>query len=125
MQEVLIMARFKSRCAVCGRNIEDVVRQTHGDEEYHFCCEKCRMEFLKHPDEYEAVWFNFRKEGFDTGAIKCAVCGDLVSEEVAVKQEYHDAAAQDQYWFCSEKHRIDFINDPRSYKEFSGKHMSQ
>jgi predicted restriction endonuclease len=31
----LIMARFKSRCAVCGRNIEDVVRQTHGGEDYH------------------------------------------------------------------------------------------
>lgn len=119
------MARFKSRCAVCGRNIENVVRQSHGDEEYHFCCEECRMEFLKDPVKYEAAWVNFRKYGFDTDAIKCAVCGDPVSEEVAVKQEYHDASSQDKYWFCSEKHRIDFINDPKKYEEFSGKHLSQ
>lgn len=118
------MARYKSRCAVCGSNIERVVRQTHGDEEYHFCCEACRMEFLKHPDDYEAVWINFRKEGFDTNAIKCAVCGELVSEEAAVKQEYRAADSQHKYWFCCEKHRMAFLADPTAYMEFSGKHMS-
>ncbi len=119
------MSRFKSRCAVCGSNIEKVVRQSRGDEEYHFCCEECRMEFLKHPDDYEAVWTNFRKEGFDMNAIKCAVCGVHVSEDVAFKQEYRVTDSQNKYWFCSEKHRMAFLTDPMIYKEFSEKNMSQ
>ncbi len=40
------MSVHKSRCAVCGGNIEDVVRHTHGSEEYHFCSQECRMDFV-------------------------------------------------------------------------------
>jgi len=119
------MSRHKSRCAVCERNIEEVVRHSHGDEEYHFCCEGCGLEFLNDPDKYEDVWINFRKEGVDTGAIMCAVCGTHVSQEVATRQEHQEEISREKYFFCSEKHRIDFINDPDSFKGLSGKHMSQ
>ena len=118
------MSKQKSRCAVCGCNIENVVRQSRGDEEYHFCSEECRMEFLKDPDKFEPMWIHFRKEGIDTGAIKCAVCGQKVSEEVAVRQEYHEEESHEKYYFCSEKHRMEFITDPSTYKGMSGKHIS-
>lgn len=118
------MSVHKSRCAVCGNNIEDVVRQTHGSEEYHFCCDNCRMEFLNNPGDYEKVWEYFRKDGFDVDAIKCAVCGHKVSEEVAVKQEYNEEDSNEKYFFCTEKHRMEFISDPTTYKGLSGKHLS-
>ena len=120
------MARYKARCAVCGRNIEKAVRQSHGDEEYHFCSEICRVEFLKDPEKYERVWRIFRKHGFERNAIKCAVCGELVSEEVATRQEYHEESySNEKYYFCCENHRLEFIADPETYKGMPGKHLSQ
>lgn len=118
------MAIHKSRCAVCGQNIDNVVRHTHGDEEYHFCGQECRMEFINSPGKYEKVWKYFRKDGFDVNAIICTVCGNKVSEEVAVEQEYWDEGSQRNYFFCSEKHRMDFITDPKAYENMSGKHVS-
>ncbi len=118
------MSIHKSRCAVCGGNIEDVVRHTHGSEEYHFCKPECRLEFVNHPSDYEKVWKYFRKDGFDVNAIKCAVCGNKVSEEVAVKQEHTTEDSTKKYFFCTEKHRLEFIADPKSYEEMSGKHLS-
>lgn len=118
------MTRFKSHCVVCGREIEDVVRQSYEGEEYHFCCEKCRMEFLGDPEKYAAK-ISRPESGRETrGAVKCSVCGEKVSEEVAVQQEYREEQSDEKYYFCCEKHRIEFIADPMTYKGLSGKHVS-
>lgn len=93
-----------------------------GEEEYPFCCEKCRIEFIKRPENYEKVWEYFRKEGFDRNAIKCGVCGSTISEEVAVEQEHSEDISNEKYFFCSEKHRMDFLTNPSEYKRMSGKH---
>ena len=118
------MTRYKSQCAVCGRDIEDVVRQSYEGEEYHFCCENCRMEFLGHPQKYAAKISRPERESRASGAIKCSVCGEKVSEEVAVRQEYREEQSDEKYYFCSEKHRMEFITDPMTYKGLSGKHVT-
>ena len=118
------MTQHKSRCAVCGNDIENVVRHSHGDEEYHFCSEECRLEFINHPYDYEKVWEYFRKQGFDKNAIKCAVCGSTVSEEVAVKQEHSEDVSNEKYFFCCDKHRMDFLANPSDYEDQSGKHIT-
>ena len=118
------MTRYKSPCAVCGREIEDVVRQSYDGDEYHFCREKCRMEFLSDPQKYAAKVSRPESDRNTSGAIKCSVCGEKVSEEVAVKQEYREEQSDEKYYFCSEKHRIEFITDPMTYKGLSGKHVS-
>ena len=118
------MTRYKSPCAVCGREIEDVVRQSYDGDEYHFCREKCRMEFLSDPQKYAAKVSRPESDRNTSGAIKCSVCGEKVSEEVAVRQEYREEQSDEKYYFCSEKHRIEFITDPMTYKGLSGKHVS-
>ena len=114
----------KARCAVCGGNIKEVVRQKSGSEEYHLCSEDCRTVFFVAPEKYEKAWFYFRKHGVDKNKIICAVCGDKVPENVAVSQEYFDENQLKHFFFCSETHRIEFINDPKKYDENSGMNVA-
>lgn len=114
----------KARCAVCGGKIENVVRQSSSSEEYHLCSQDCRTEFLVEPSKYEKVWFYFRKHGIDSNFIKCAVCGDNITEEVAVTQEYFDKKHLKHFFFCTEPHRVKFINNPKEYKDNSGMNIT-
>jgi len=82
------------------------------------------MEFLSDPQKYAAKISRPESDRNTAGAIKCSVCGEKVSEEVAVRQEYREEQSDEKYYFCSEKHRIEFITDPMSYKGLSGKHVS-
>lgn len=113
------MALAKARCAVCGENLENIVRQRSGNEEYHMCSANCRGVFLEDPNKYEKTWFYFRKHGVDKNSIVCAVCGEKVSEEVAVTQEYFDENHLKHFFFCNETHRIEFINNPKEYADNS------
>jgi YHS domain-containing protein len=82
------------------------------------------MEFLSDPEKYAAKISRPESGKNTSGAIKCSVCGEQVSEEVAVRQEYREEQSDEKYYFCSEKHRIEFITDPMTYKGLSGKHVS-
>lgn len=114
----------KSRCAVCGGNINTVIKQISGNEEYCLCSNSCKVKFLKSPDEFEKPWFYFRKHGIDSKLILCAVCGDNVPESDAVKQEHFDDKQLKHFFFCGESHRIEFIKNPKEFEENSGLNVS-
>ncbi|MCL4244720.1 MAG: hypothetical protein KJ002_06275, partial [Candidatus Dadabacteria bacterium] len=81
-------------------------------------------EFLSDPEKYAAKISRPERGRDAPGAIKCSVCGEKVSEEVAVKQEYREEQSAEKYYFCCERHRMEFIADPMTYKGLSGKHVS-
>ncbi len=51
---------------------------------------------------------------------RCTVCQNHVSEQNVVIQE-HDG---EEYYFCSDECRIEFIKEPHKYIGRSGKHIS-
>jgi YHS domain-containing protein len=117
---------METRCTVCQNHVseQNVVIQEHNGEEYYFCSDDCRVEFLKDPSKYED--YHPSIEGADDiETLMCARCGSLVSEEDATKQEYKEEEGQyEKYYFCSDECRIEFIKEPHKYTGRSGKHIS-
>ncbi len=98
---------------MCGKNIENLVKLHSGKEEYHLCSKQCKVDFLMSPEKFEKPWFYFRKHGVDSSSIICAICGEKVSEEVAVDHEYFDENHLKHFFFCNESHRIEFISNSK------------
>jgi YHS domain-containing protein len=111
------------KCNVCGVSLseENAVTQEYEGEEYYFCSDECRIEFIKDPHKYIGQYSSRRRP--TTATLLCAVCGSPVSEEKATKQEYQEERSYEKYYFCSGECRIEFIKDPHKYAGESGKHL--
>src|SRR6201987_5119838 len=112
------------KCNVCGVNVSEeyAVTQEHDGEEYYFCSDECRIEFIKDPNKYIGQ-YSSRRRPAGTATLICAVCGGPVSEEKATKQEYQEEGSYEKYYFCCDECRIEFIKDPNKYIGESGKHL--
>jgi YHS domain-containing protein len=114
----------KSRCTMCGDKIGDIVKEVYKGEEYHFCSQVCRLEFLNEPDRYRLVWPSLRRRGIVMERLICAVCGNEVPEDEAHRQAYQEQESYEKYYFCCGGCRMEFINDPDKYTGQSGKHLA-
>lgn len=86
---------------VCGMEIGGITRAEWGDEDYYFCTEMCRVEFLQNPSLY-------------VGGARCPVCSEQGQPKAAdpkIPMQWDGRL----HHFCTTEHRALFAQDPGRY----------